>query len=155
MPVTDGSQLRALSARLAAADAVGLRSQLRKSMLAATVPVIGDLKAAAASELPKHGGLNAWVAGNVFKTKVRLGAGITDVRIIHHDRDSGGGADIVFGTDRGAVRHPVFGHRDRPWVTQATPGSGWFTHTAERSSAEITPFVRAALEAVAVEVCRL
>lgn len=147
------AQLRALAAKLNTADTAVLKPQLRAGLVAASKPLISDVKAAAASRLPSRGGLNAWVAGGVFKTSVRLGARIVDVRVIHHDRDSGGGASRQFGTDRGTFRHPVFGHNDR-WVSQSVDG-GWFSDTLENSLPTVLPFVKAAMDSTAAAICKL
>jgi hypothetical protein len=153
MPAVGAGQLELLGLRLKAAGATGLRRELLAGIRLGAAPLVGDVRAAARDILPKSGGLNNYVADSNIRVATRLSGRNAGVRIINSrsGADSGGTAD--FGSDKGAVRHPVFGHRDRKWATtKVTPG--WFTKTLEEKAPSVTPFVLAACESVAVALTR-
>jgi hypothetical protein len=112
------------------------------------------VKQAAQDQLPRKGGLNQWVADGTFKTSVIFTGTYTGVRILAVAKKSSRSGTTDFGTDRGEVRHPVFGHADR-WVGQKLPRSGWFSTTLEQRAPEVAvPAIRAALEATAAAITR-
>lgn len=138
--ITDRGQLAILGARLKVAGAVGLRRELLKGIREAAKPLIEDARAAALEELPKAGGLNERIASDPMSVRTRLTGSNVGVRIVTTTTDTRG-------ADRGRLRHPTFGHRDR-WVTQAIR-PGWFTDTLSREAPKVTPAIIAAMEVVA------
>lgn len=147
MVITGQQQLRDLGLRLkAGADTGLLRRELLKGIRAAAGPLVADVRQAARERLPKGGGLNEWVADSPIAVRTRLTGVSAGVRIVNTskvpDGKRGGTAD--FGSDRGKVRHPVFGHKDRWAVTNVEPG--WFSKTLEEKAPQVTPEVVAAME---------
>jgi hypothetical protein len=151
MAVVDGTaQLEALALRLRAAgagEAGAIRKALRKGLKAGAGPLIPLVKAAAADQLPKSGGLNQLVAGQRITVSTLLSVGRESVRLTTKDHDTKS-------TNSGYVRHPVFGHMDR-WVSQSIPhAAGWWSTTLERESPKVTPELLKTLEEVAVMIQR-
>lgn len=138
-------QMRVVGLRLKAAGAGGLKLALTRELKAATKPLIADVKQAARDELPKAGGLNEYVAAGRFTSSVRYTGIQIGVRIVNTAPKGSKGGTRQFGSDKGTVRHPVFGHRERKWAeTHVTPG--WFSGTLEKKAPlEATPRVLAAL----------
>lgn len=143
MIVGNGSaELAALSARLKAAGAGGIKLQMVRALRAAAKPVVDDLKVAAAADLPKRGGLAARVADQPIKVSVRTTGASAGVSIrAKYTR-----------TNSGTWRHPVFGNRG-VWVEQSyTPAKGWFDKTAEKDTPAAKVEMAAVLEMVAIGV---
>jgi hypothetical protein len=119
-----------LGVRLKAAGAGELRVELLRGLRAAAKPLIRDAKQAAHDRLPKHGGLNERVAKEPMTVRNRLTGSGVGVRIVTTTTDTRG-------TNRGRIRHQVFGHTDR-WVTQTyEPAKGWFDDTLEHGAPEV------------------
>ncbi len=140
--IVDGSvELAALSARLKAAGAGGIKLQMVRALKAAGKPVVDDLKVAAAADLPKRGGLAARVAGQPITVSVRTTGATAGVSIrAKYTR-----------TNSGTWRHPVFG--SGIWVTQSyAPAKGWFDKTAEKDTPAARAEMLAVLEMVAIGV---
>lgn len=136
------AELAALSARLKAAGAGGIKLQMVRALKAAGKPVVGDLKAAAAADLPKRGGLAARVAGQPIKVSVRTTVKTAGVSIrAKYTR-----------TNSGTWRHPVFGNTG-VWKEQTyAPAKGWFDKTAEKDTPAAKAEMLAVLEMVAIGV---
>lgn len=111
-----------------------LKKELLKAAQRATRPVKLEMKAAAARDLPKSGGLNTWVAGKMrVTTRTRTLGRNVGVRIIlrrPNPNDRGGYADLG-AINRGRVRHPTYGHR--PWVVDVhgPPAAFWAYRTMQ------------------------
>ena len=148
-------ELALLAIRLKAAGEGGLRRELLAGLRAGVRPVIPELRAAALSELPKKGGLNEWVAASKFSVRNRLSPFTAGVSIVNQSQSGsvgrGGSGSVQFGSDRGVVRHPVFGHTDRKWAETKVHG-GWFTNTIEQHLPQVTAEVTAVLAKVAAEL---
>ena len=122
--VTGAEQLRALARDLkeAGGPARGLRRELLAAMRLAGKPLVEATKVSARDHLPKHGGLNVWVAdGAKIAVRNRVAATNTvGMRIVatkgNHDLED---------MDSGSIRHPVYGNRTK-WVAQNVY-QGWFT----------------------------
>jgi hypothetical protein len=152
-------QLKELGLKLKAAGdpngngrAGGLRRQLLAGIRLGAAPLVGDVRAAALERLPHRGGLAALVASSPIAIRTRL-TGVVGVRIVNTHQGGRTSGTTEFGTDRGHVRHPVFG-RKGPWVGQNVP-PGWFSKTLEEKAPETEAFVLAAMNTVATEVCNL
>jgi len=142
--------LELLGLRLTVAGNGGLRRELLAGLRAGARPLIPALQDAARAELPKRGGLNEHVAASRFSVRTRLGPGSAGVSIVNQpaaDTSRRGGGQTQFGSDRGAVRHPVFGHKDRWAVTTVQPG--WFSKTLEARMPQVAAELTATVTAVA------
>lgn len=121
-----------LSKALKAAGRTDLRKYLHMRMLAPANAVIPKVKAAARSQLPAEGGLNALVAGRRIRARVRTGEATAGVSIVSPRQGSSSAS-----TNRGYVRHPVPKDHD-VWVRQELPrAAGWFDDTIEADAPAI------------------
>lgn len=146
MPSNGSAQLHAISAALKARGEMGVKREMTAALRAGAQPLIPAVKQAAREKLPKAGGLNEQVAGQRVRVSVRGGARTAGVRLVTTAPDTKQ-------TDSGFVRHPVFGHKDRAWITQQIPqAAGWWTDTLVRESPTVTPVLLAAMEAVAAKI---
>jgi hypothetical protein len=152
--VSNGSQLRELGVKLQGASNGGLRRECLAGIRAGAAPLVGDVRAAALDILPHSGGLAAFVASSPIAVRTRL-TGVVGVRIQNTRAGARKGGSTDFGTDRGHVRHPIFGRTGKgSWVGQnVTPG--WFSKTLERKAPETLPLVLAAMNRTAAAVCKL
>jgi len=134
------AELAALSARLKAASAGGVKLQMVRALKAAAKPVVDDLKVAAEADLPKRGGLNMRVANQPIKVSVRTTGATAGVSIrAKYTR-----------TNSGSWQHPVFG---QGWAPQSyAPAKGWFDKTAEKDTPAAKAEMLAVLEMVAIGV---
>jgi hypothetical protein len=128
------------SKALKAAGETGLRRELHKNVKQAVRPLIPQARAAARSQLPKRGGLAKRVAGSPMRTKISTGRNRYGVRI---EVVAGGGRGARR-SNRGVIRHPVYGNRDR-WVSQRVP-DGWFDDTMRAATPAIRKNVEKAIE---------
>lgn len=143
--VTGLDGLLAMSKGLKNAGERGLRNELNKRIRQAAKPLSQQTKQAAASQLPQRGGLARQVASTPQRIKVATGKN-PGVYIIVSKR---AGARA---TNRGEIRHPVFGNRDR-WVTQKVTG-GWFDKTIEAHVVEIRSAVQDAVQGLFDDIAR-
>ena len=138
-------QLAALAARLKIAGEKGLRTQLLRGLKSGADPLVKKVAEAARSQLPHGGGLNEQVAGQKVKVQVRTGARTAGVRLTTTAPDT----EM---TDKGFVRHPVYGNRKK-WVTQQIPAAkGWWSKTLEDGAPDVQPELASAMERVALEI---
>ena len=117
--VQGAEDLGVLAKRLKEVGDKELRKELLRGIRVATKGTKAKIKANALSQLPKKGGLNAVIAGSKFATKTKTSARSTGIKIVATNPHQ------IRGMDRGHLRHPVFGHRDR-WKSQKIP-AGWFS----------------------------
>lgn len=144
MSVVGSEGLAALNRRLREAEAKGLQRELRRGLLEGAAPLIPVAHAAARTELPRRGGLADRVGARPVKVRVSF-AKSPSVRIAVAGTDAGS-------TNRGRLRHPTFGHRDR-WVNQAIK-PGWFTDSMRQAAPTVRPRLVAAMERVAQQIAR-
>jgi hypothetical protein len=123
----------------------GLKRELHRGMNRATKPLRAEAQQAAKTRLPQSGGLAASVAKSKFSTRILTGRN-PGVSI----QAKGGSAAAT--TDRGFVKHPVFGNRSR-WVTQSVEG-GWFTKTMRGGAPVVRKELVEAIENVADQIRR-
>jgi hypothetical protein len=142
------AQLRAIKASLTAAGNGGAMKYVARAIRAGAKPLAGDVKNAAAAQLPHRGGLAARVAAERVTISVRTGAKTAGVRIIQRKHDA-------YTTNSGYVRHPVFGTWRAGTPSQKTPRSvGWWSRTLRDKSEEITPRIVEAMNQTAAEIER-
>jgi len=140
------NQFLKVSKALKAAGETGLRNELHKDVRKAAGPLVRKARQAAKSMLPQRGGLAKRVAGSRINTQVLTGRNRYGVRI------TVGRGRSARDTNRGTIRHPVFGNRDR-WVTQKVP-KGWFDDTMRREAPAIRKDVEKAIERSLNEIAR-
>lgn len=135
-----------LSKALKHAGRTGLRKELNKGLRKGAKPLIPKAKAAARANLPRSGGLAAQVAKEPMRVQVRTGR-TPGVRIVVGKKRGGARS-----TNRGTIRHPVFGNRE-VWVTQSVPrAKDWFDATMRKEAPRVRPHLEEALERVARQV---
>lgn len=138
-------QLTRLGLALKATGAGGLRRELLSGLRAAAKPMVKEARAAAMDRLPKAGGLNVRVAGEPILIRNRLTGTGVGVRIVTTTTDTRG-------PNKGVIRHPVFGHKDR-WVTQQDPrAKGWFDDTLAKAQPEGEKAIAEAVSKIWVEL---
>lgn len=129
--------------RAAGESGKGLRRELYRGMNRATKPLKAKARLAAATKLPQSGGLATVVARSKFSTRTRAG------------RDPGVSI-IVMGsgltTDRGYVKHPVFGNRE-VWVRQSL-APGWFTNTMRVAAPSVRKELVSAMDDIADKIAK-
>lgn len=136
-----------VSKALKAAGETELRKELHKGVKKAARPLIPKARAAAKTQLPQRGGLAKRVAGSPMRTQVRTGTNKYGVRLVVGKNGSG-----ARDANRGRIRHPVFGNRDR-WVDQRVP-SGWFDDTMRAAAPAIRKDVQAAIDKVVNDIAK-
>lgn len=143
----DGSaaDLRLLSVRLRATGQTGQMRNVRVAIRAATVPVREAVRAELRSVMPKHGGLNEWLASSSITSSVLTGARTAGIVV----RGSKRGHDLRAVNRTGQVRHPVFGDR-KAWTTTTVP-QGWWEHALDPFGPAVGAALRASMNATARE----
>lgn len=132
-----------------------LRAQLLAGIRAGTKPAVESVRQAARDELPKHGGLNEYVASSLIGTYSRITGPRVGVRI---GVRKGAGAHKAYGANKGRIRHPVFAKgtqtRDKwHWVDQSVR-PGWFDRTLEKETPAVVVVVTKTCELIAAELTR-
>lgn len=118
--IVGAEQLGKLGRRLKEAGDKEVRRELFKALNRATKKPKAEARLRALQTLPKRGGLAARVAASRFSTRNRTTrTGDAVLQIVARNPDN------IRSIDKGRVRHPVFGHRDR-WVAQPVK-PGWFS----------------------------
>ena len=130
-----------------------LRKELLRGIRVAVKPLPVAIKAAAKSDLPSSGGLGASIARSSITSRTRTSSsshGEAGVRLIgQKEREASKSArrgkkgkakpparylDIA-SLDRGRLRHPLFGNRERWFSQQVKPG--FWTNTINERADEI------------------
>lgn len=136
----------ALSKALKAAGRTEMRKTLHKGMKDAVKPLVPKARESARESLPKTGGLNKLVASASIRPQVRTGRNAYGVRIVVGSKPG------ARSTNRGVIRHPVFGNREE-WVEQKV-SSGWFDDVMEAGVPAVRADVEAALARVVDDIIR-
>lgn len=137
-----------LSKALKAAGQTEMRKELNKGLRQGAKPLIPKARAAARARLPRAGGLAAQVARSPVRIRVSTGrdAGVSVV--------VGKGKGGAIATNKGVIRHPVFG-RPGSFVSQRVPqAEGWFDDEMRREAPSVLPALEQAIEAVAERIVR-
>lgn len=145
LKVKGTAEFEAVKARLKQAADRGLNRELSQALNRATKPLKAAAKANALSDLPKRGGLAAAVAASKFSTRTRTGKD-PSVRI----EVKGLSVSNLRALDRGTLRHPTFGHRDR-WVTQQVHVD-WFTAPMQAGAEPVRRELSQALDTIAQRI---
>ena len=137
-----------VSKALKAAGEKQMRKELHSSVRTAAKPLIPKARQAALSQLPKRGGLAKAVASSQMRAQVLTGRNKYGVRITVGKNRRAGARD----TNRGKIRHPVFGNRD-VWKDQRVP-KGWFDDTMKAAAPPIRRDVEKAIQKVLDDIAR-
>lgn len=124
------------------------RKELLRAIQAGTKELKADVKASARSSLPSGGGLNEVIARSPISTRTRTTGNSVGVRIVA----SGKPLRDIESTDRGRLRHPVFGNR-RAWVNQTIP-AGWFTRPLQDGAPTVRKHLLTAMEQIVRNITR-
>lgn len=143
--VTGADDLAALGKALKAAGDRELRRELMKGLQRAGKPAKEAAKAAARSELPSSGGLGEYVARSKFSVRTRASGNSPGVEVVAKNAE----LDLP-AMNRGRLRHPVYGNRNR-WVTQQIKPR-WFTDAMEAQAPQVRRELVAAIRAVAAKL---
>lgn len=109
--VQGADDLAKLGKRLKQLGDKGLRKELYRGLNRAAKPVKKAGRDAARRQLPQRGGLALKISKTRMTSRTRAVGRNAGVRIV-----AAGGLDMN-ALDRGRLKHPVWGHRDR-WVLQ-------------------------------------
>lgn len=139
-------QFLALSKALKEAGRTDLRKALNKGMRDGAKPLIPKARAEALATLPQRGGLAKLVAKEPARVQTRTGRD-PGVRIVVGKKRGGARS-----ANRGVIRHPVFGNRER-WVSQPVP-SGWFDDTMRKHGPDVRPALERAIDDMARRIVR-
>jgi hypothetical protein len=145
--VEGADKLSKLAKALKQAGDKELSKELYSALNRATKPMRAEAKKSAEARLPRTGGLNRRVAKARLSTRRRAGRN-PGVRIVAT------GMDQLEQMDKGQVRHPVYGKRDR-WVLQLIPDAkGWFTEPMEEGAEDVRREILASIDEVAKKIER-
>ena len=147
--IEGAEQLAALAKRLKQVGDKELRRELMRGIQRSTKPLRPAVQASARSRLPQRGGLAAEVGAARVRTRTRTAGEHVGVRV---EVSSPRGDIDMRAIDRGRLRHPVFGHRDR-WVTQRID-AGVISDPLEDQAPQVRREVLAAMESVAEKITR-
>lgn len=140
------SRLRHISARLRETGQVGVRAEMNSALLEATVFLEAEVRAAAGQRLPQRGGLARQQSTQEIRRRVIPSGSSAGVRLSTATRGS-------MQTDKGYVRHPVFGVWLEGQKSQQIPGAaGWWSKTLEQKSPMVTPVLLKVMEATAAKI---
>lgn len=140
--VSGANQLAAVTKRLKQAGANEVRKDMLRGLRVGAKPLVAVARQSAVENLPRAGGLDQVVAASKFAVRTRTSGRNPGVRVVALSGHN------IAAMDRGRLRHPTYGHRDR-WVTQKIK-PGWWTDALTARA----PEVRTALVAVLAETAR-
>ena len=145
MPVTGAAELQRLAVALRAAGRQDLRKDLLRGLRNGAKPMVPAARQAAATHLPKRGGLAADIAGAKWGIRTRAGTGRgAGVRIV-----GAWGTHDMAALDSGLLRHPTFGRRGRgDWKDQKIPAH-WFTDAMQHLAPEFRDQLEEVIDDVA------
>lgn len=145
--VTGADKFAAVAKALKQVGDKELQKELYSSINRATKPMRAEAKKSAEQNLPRSGGLNKRVARARMSTRRRAGRN-PGVKIVAT------GMSQLGLIDRGRVRHPVFGHRDR-MVNQSIPQArDWFTKPMEDGAKDVRREIVKTLDDIAKKLAR-
>jgi hypothetical protein len=148
----NAADLYLLSARLKATGQQGLMRNVRAAIRVAVVPAREAVRAELRAVMPKHGGLNEWLAKSSITSGVLTGPKTAGVVL----RGSKRGHDLRAVDRTGVVRHPTRkgpGWRDENreiWRSTPVP-AGWWEKALEPFGPAVVAALRVAQDAAARE----
>lgn len=144
--VQGADQFLELSKALKHAGHGELRKELNKRIRVAAKPLIPKARAEAMTRLPQRGGLAKQIAKEPIRVQTRTGRD-PGVRIVVGKKNGGARS-----ANRGRLRHPLFGNRER-WFEQ-TVKPGWFDDPMAAGAPEIRKGVEQAIDSIVDEIVR-
>ena len=144
--VQGAEDLAHLGSRLKDAGNGELRKELLRGIRNSVKRVIPDVQESARSRLPKGGGLADRVASQKWAARSSLGSSSAKVSLV------GSGMKALRDIDRGRLRHPVFGNRDR-WVQQQVE-PGFFSEPVENAVPKVRNEIADVMADVANRITR-
>lgn len=106
-----------------------LTSLTSRALIRATKKTKAAARANARERLPRRGGLSERVARSRISTRSKLARGEITVQMVAGERSQ------LQNMDQGRVRHPVWGRRERRWITQQVNG-GWWSDAMKENQTE-------------------
>jgi hypothetical protein len=148
--VTGADQIARAARALKAQGPGGVqgRKELLRAIQSGTKELKADIKASARSSLPTRGGLNEVIAQSPISTRTRTTGNSVGVRIVA----TGKPLRDIEATNRGRLRHPVFGNR-KVWVQQTIP-AGWFDRPLQAGAPKVRTELLAAMQRIIANVTR-
>lgn len=125
-------------------DGKELRKELNLALRTKAAHLIREAREAARENLPNEGGLADKIANAPMRVSITSGKN-PGVKIVVKGIDARS-------ANRGRLRHPTYGHRDR-WVTQEIK-PGWFTDRMREKAPSIRPALVEAMDQVAKKAAR-
>jgi hypothetical protein len=143
------AELRYVADRLRKAAARDIVQALRKGQRAAFKPLEKEIKAEAASTLPKFGGYNT-VMSRAVKVSVTTGVGRNALQARIYAKGKGEERDVR-AVNAGTLRHPKFGNRKKWYTTKVRPGfvDGPVGRVSDRVLRECADEAQKVLESIA------
>lgn len=146
--IRNAEQFSRFGKALKQAGETDLRKELTAGIRKGAKPLVPKAKAAARAKLPKAGGLNDLVAKEPYRIAVKTGR-TPGVSIVVGKKRGGAQA-----TNRGVVRHPVYGNKS-VYVNQPVPqAEGWFDDEMTKEAPSVLPDIEQAVQRVIDEVVR-
>lgn len=143
LTVTGAEELYAVGKRLRGADKA-LRKELLKGIRGAAKPLNVAARSNALAVLPKRGGLNRLVARSRMSIQTKTARNSVGVRLKATNTHD------IRSMDRGRLRHPVWGNRER-WVNQAIK-PGWYTDPLKEGRPVVQPKIIEAMRHTAAQI---
>jgi hypothetical protein len=135
-------RLHGIATRLRVEGERGQARRMNKVIRGAAGPLVSAVRAEARRRLPHEGGLDEQQASQAIRVSITTGSRSAGVRIRTRTRGS-------VQTNKGFVRHPVFGTWRAKMPNQQIPGAaGWWTDTMTEGSAAVTPLILAEMNKV-------
>lgn len=110
-----------------------LQREVNQGIVRAVRPLQAKVRASARETLPRRGGLAATISRSSMRTQ-RRASGIRFTTTHRHD---------IRAMDRGRLRHPLFGNRER-WYSQAVE-PGWWSDPINASGQRVRAEIEVAL----------
>lgn len=116
-------------------------------------PAKDAAKRAAETDLPQRGGFAAEVARSRFSSKIRTGQKNPQVTIwANPSKRARAEVRDLRATDRGRLRHPLFGNRDHWFTQQIKPG--WFTNAMRDQAPQVQRNLQAVMRDTVNRIAR-
>jgi hypothetical protein len=144
--IEGAEQLARLSKQLKDAAAKDLQKELNQAINRALKPVKADIRASAATTLPKRGGFAKQVARSRITTRKRTSAKAAGIRLVASNTIS------LYHPDKGEIRHRKGGDINAGKVQRINPG--WFTKPAEAANPKVQAEIVQAMDTIARKIVR-
>lgn len=123
MAPMNGSDFRKLARDLELAGEHLMAREVPRAARRAAVPIVRAIRQEAKETLPRRGGFADYVGDSRITVRTLTGVRAAGVRIVGVRPRAGGAVDLQ-AVNRGRLRHPVFGSKNR-WRTQPVNPGFW------------------------------